>query len=303
MTMRLAASHRQPRSRRHPTDGGWPYRDGVLAERLVHDSEAVSREFLASNLVLIGIQAAIVALPRGHAIPWLERLAGRLRSPWWALVPLASIVGVVYAVNASGATADALTWLALIAIPPLAAAALGATMHGARPWLALLVVPLFLLAWRAQHDRAGELAGTLLTALSCVTLGVLLVAVAPHGLLKAGIVVMAIADAILIGAETLQPASTVLNAAAPAAELPRLQRSHFWDAVIGYGDYFVAGVFGALLAAESRSQVRAALLVLGLSLLFDVLFLVLDTLPATVPVASALVLLEWQRRRAVVRTG
>jgi hypothetical protein len=269
----------------------------------VHDSEAVSREFLASNLVLLTVQAAIVALPRGHALPWLERLAARLRSPWWALVPLASIVGVVYAVNASGATADALTWLALIAIPPLAAGALGFAMHGARPWLALLVVPLFLIAWKAQDDRAGELAGTLLTGLSCVTLGVLLVAVAPHGWLKVGIVLMAVVDAILIGAETLQPASTVLNAAAPAADLPRLQRSHFWDAVIGYGDYFIAGVFGALLAAERRPQLRAALLVLGLALLFDLLFLVLDTLPATVPVAAALVLLEWQRRRVTVRDG
>lgn len=263
----------------------------------------MSREFLASNLVLISVQAAIVALPRGHAIPWLERLADRLRSPWWALVPLVSIVGVVYAINASGGTADALTWLALIAIPPLAAAALGWTMHGARPWLALLVIPLFLLAWKAADDRAGELAGTLLTALSCVTLGVLLVAVAPHRWLKIGIVVMAIADAILIGAETLQPASAVLNAAAPPADLPRFQRSHFWHAVIGYGDYFLAGVFGALLAAERRPQVRAALLVLGLSLLFDLLFLVLDTLPATVPVASALVLLEWQRRRSGARSG
>lgn len=262
----------------------------------------MTREFWLSNVCLVGVQAAIVALPRGHSIPALERLAERLRGPWWALVPLASIALVVWAVNTSGATADALTWLALIAIPPLAAAALGATMHGARAPLALLAIPLFLLAWADGQRLPGELAATLLTALSCVTLGVLLVSVAPHGWLKIGIVLMAVADAILIGAETLQPAATVLNAAAPVAELPQLQRAHVGDAVIGYGDYFIAGVFGALVAAEGGRQVRAALLVLALSLLFDLLFLVLDTLPATVPVALALAITEAERRRTRART-
>ncbi|MDW5596288.1 hypothetical protein VSS74_18215 [Conexibacter stalactiti] len=257
----------------------------------------MTREFLASNIVLIGVQAAAVALPRAHSVPVLERLAERLRSPWWALVPLLSIAGVVWAINAQSGTADVLTWVALLAIPPLAAAALGWTMHGGRPWLAPLAAVLFLVAWQAQEHLAGELAGTLLSGLSCVTLGVLLVTVAPHGWLKVGIVLMAVADVILIGAETLQPASAVLNAAAPPAELPQLQRAHFGHAVIGYGDYFIAGVFGALLAAEGRRQGRIALLVFGLSLAYDALFLVLDTLPATVPVAVALLITEATARR------
>jgi hypothetical protein len=265
----------------------------------------VTLEFWASNIVLIGTQSAIVALPRGRALPWLERLAGRLRSPWWALVPLLSIAGVVYAINTVSETADLLTWLALVAIPPLAAAALGWLVHGARPWLALLAVPLFALAWVDGQHLPGEAAATMLSALSCVTLGVLLAAVAPHGWLKLGIVLMALVDAILIGAETLQPANTVLNAAAPPAQLPQLQRALFGHAVIGYGDFFVAGVFGALVAAERRPQVRAALLVFGLALLFDGLFFVLDTLPATVPVAAALGVMELQRRRtaAVLQRG
>lgn len=257
----------------------------------------MTREFLASNICLIGLQAAAVALPRGHSLPALERLSARLRSPWWALVPLASIAGVVWAINAQGATADALTWLALLAIPPLAAAALGWTMHGGRPSLALLAVPLFLLAWGAREQLPGEAAASLLVMLSCVTLGVLLVSVAPHGWLKVGIVLMAVADVILIGAETLQPASTVLNAAAPPAELPQLQRAHFGHAVIGYGDYFLAGVFGALMAAEGRRQGRIALLTFAISLCFDVLFLWFDVLPATVPVALALLATEVTRRR------
>jgi hypothetical protein len=263
----------------------------------------VTREFLASNIVLISVQAAAVALPRAHSVPALERLAARLRNPWWALVPLASIALVVWAVNFQSGTADVLTWIALIAIPPLAAAALGWTMHGGRPWLAPLAIVLFLVAWKAPRDQLHtELAATLLTGLSCVTLGVLLVSVAPHGWLKIGIVLMALADAILIGAQTLQPASTVLNAAAPPAELPQLQRALFGHAVIGYGDFFIAGVFGALLAAEGRRQGRIALLVLAFSLAFDALFLVLDTLPATVPVALALIVTELARRRQLRRT-
>ena len=94
----------------------------------------------------------------------------------------------------------------------------------------------------------------LLSALSCVTLGVLLVAVAPRGWLKVGIVAMAAVDAYLVGTQLLQPANDVLNAAAPPAHLPQLQRALFGDALIGYGDLFVAGVFGAIVAAEQRAR-------------------------------------------------
>lgn len=176
-------------------------------------------------------------------------------------------------------------------------------MHGGRPWLAPLAGVLFLLAWQQRDSLLGEGAATALSGLSCVTLGVLLVAVAPHGWLKVGIVLMAVCDAILIGAETLQPAATVLNGAAPPAELPQLQRALFGHAVIGYGDFFIAGVFGALLAAEGRRQGPIALLTFALSLSFDLLFLVLDTLPATVPVAIALLLSEWAHRRGGLRRG
>ena len=262
----------------------------------------MTREFWASNVCLLGLQAAAVALPRGHSLPALERLAGRLRSRWWALVPLASIALVVWAINAEGGTADLLTWLALIAIPPLAAAALGWTMHGGRPWLALLAVPLFVLAWKSRENLLGEGAASLLTMLSCVTLGVLLVSVAPHPWLKVGIVLMALADAIMIGAETLQPANDVLNAAAPPADLPQLQRALFGHAVIGYGDYFIAGVFGALVAAEGRRQGLIALTTYVFALSFDVLFIWLDTLPATVPIAIALLATEAAARRRGART-
>jgi hypothetical protein len=259
--------------------------------------------FWLSDILLTGVQSALVAAPRDTAPAAVQRLAARLRGRWWGLVPLASIVFVVAAVRAADATADALTWLALIAVPPLAAAALGWTMRGARRPRALLALPLFALAWAAGDSLLGEGAAVALTALSCVTLGVLLTAVAPHGWLKAGIVLMAAADAVLVGATLLQPAADVLNAAAPPADLPQLQRALFGDALIGYGDLFVAGLFGALVAAERRAghgggaQWRWALATLALALGFDLLFLVVDVLPATVPVAVALLLREWRLQR------
>lgn len=248
--------------------------------------------FWLSDALLLGVQATVVALPRSAAPHRLAVLIARLRGRGWALVPLGSIVAVVVAIRAANATADGLTWLALVAVPPLAACALGFAMHGARPWLALLVAPLFALAWADRAGLAGEAAGVALAGLSCVVLGVLLVAVAPWSWLRVGIVLMALVDAILVGADLLQPANAVLNAAAPPASLPQLQRALFGDALIGYGDLFIAGVFGALVAAEAgaAAQRRAALLVLALAACFDSLFLVLDVLPATVPVAAALLL-------------
>jgi CHASE2 domain-containing sensor protein len=73
---------------------------------------------------------------------------------------------------------------------------------------------------------------------------------------------------------------------------------------MGYGDMFVAALLGAVLAREGRRQGLAALLTLVLAGLFDLLFLVLHELPATVPVALALVAIEawyWWRARRVRR--
>jgi len=254
----------------------------------------VTLPFGVSDVFLVAAQGAAVALPARVVIGPLARL----RSRWWGLVPLASIVVVIFAIRAASGTANGLTYLALVAVPPLAALALGGFMHGGRPPLALLAVPLFALAWTDRHGLGGEAAALILTGLSCVTLGVLLVQVAPLNWLKAGIVLMSIADTVLVIAQLLQPANDVLNAAAPGLGLPQLQRVLFGSAVMGYGDFFVAGVFGAIVAAERGRQGAAARLTLLLALGFDLLFLVVDLLPATVPVALALVLREIGIRRS-----
>ena len=255
--------------------------------------------FAVSIVFLSLVQAAVIVLPRAGARVVLERLGGR----WWALVPPASIVVVIALVGAYADSADALSYLALIAVPPLAAVALAALVNGARPPLALGVVPLFALAWWLSGTLAGETAALILTALACVTLGVLLAAVVAPRWLRLGIYAMAIVDTCLVAADLLQGPNSVLVAAGPPAELPRLQAVYFGSATMGFGDLFIAATAGALLARQGRSQIEAAVLAAALALGFDLLFLAVDLLPTTVPIAVTVALLEARERRRHARAG
>jgi hypothetical protein len=248
----------------------------------------VTLPFWISDVGLVAAQAVTVALPASPRLRLLERL----RSGWWALVPLGSIVVVIFGIQAASQSANALTYLALIAVPPLAAVALGGFARRGRPLHALAVIPLFALAWADRHGLAGEAAGIALSILACVTLGVLLAKVAPLNWLKVGIVLMSIGDTILVIAQQLQAPNNALNAAAPGLGLPQLQRELFGSAVMGFGDIFIAAVFGAVLAAQGRRQGGPARLTLVIALLFDLLFFATDLLPATVPVALALIVSE-----------
>jgi hypothetical protein len=210
-------------------------------------------------------------------------------------------VGVVFGVRAASGVADGLTYLALLAVPPLAALALGWAMRAGRAWFAPAAAALFVVAWADRQGLLGQGAGLLLDALSCVTLAVLLAAVSPRALVKAGIVAMAVVDVWLVVSDLLQTPNAAVNAAAPIAHLPQLQRVAFGSAVMGYGDLFVAALLGALLAARPRIALRAAALAAVLGLLMDLLFLVVHELPATVPIATTLLVLEagaLARRRA-----
>lgn len=234
-----------------------------------------------------------MAAPRAVRLPFLERL----RSQWWALIPPLSIAVVVSAIALESATADFLTYLALFAVPPLAALALAFFVHGSRPPLAILAVPLFALAWASRDSLGGEAAGLLLSALACVSLGCLLVAVVAERWLKLGIYAMAVIDAWLIGADLLQGPNAVLNAAAPGAGLPQLQYVSFGPSAMGFGDIFLAALLGALLARDRSLQLLGAALAAVLCVSFDFLFFAFDQLPATVPIALTLAVLELASRR------
>jgi len=244
--------------------------------------------FIATDTVMIAGQASLVALPAAGVPRWMRRFAGG----WWALILPLSIAVVVGAIELVPDVADGLTWISLILVPPGAALAFGWAMHGAKPALAALAAALLLLAWAGVGSLAGDAAAAVLTALSAVTLGRILAGIVPSLWLKAGIVAMAIVDSILVFGNELQAPNAVLNAAVPAPGAPQLQYLDLHYASLGYGDVFVAGVLGGVLAIEGRMQVPAAVLVFLCSALWDLLFLHFDTLPATVPVAVALLALE-----------
>ena len=263
---------------------------------MVHAGRVPS--FGVSICLLSAAQAALVALAGAHELPALRRL----RSGAWAVIPLAAVVGFTFGARALGGLVDGLAWLALICVPPLAAGALGWAMRGARPWLAPVAALLFALAWADRDGLAGQFAALALEGLSCVTLAVVLVAVTPPALVRLGIVAAAIADTWLVLSNLLAAPNNALNAAAPSAHLPQLQRALLGRAVLGYEDLFVAALLGALVAATPGLARRAAALVLAGALAFDLLFLVVDQLPATVPIAVTVLALQcWpaRNRRAV----
>ena len=100
------------------------------------------------TFVLDAAQALCVALPAAGLPAFLLRLAGR----GWALIAPVSVVLSVVAIAAASASADVITWIALLLVPPGCALALGWAAHGARPWLALAVVPLLAVAIAAPDD-------------------------------------------------------------------------------------------------------------------------------------------------------
>jgi hypothetical protein len=277
--------------------------------------------FAVSISILGLVQAALVALPVARPLPaWL----GWARSPWWALIPALSIAVVIAMIELDSASATWLSYLALITVPPLAAYTLGALIRGsstltspffansatkgevsgwAQPVVAVAVV--FALAWVTRGSLAGGAAAMVLSGLACVTLGWLLVSIVPALWLRLGIYAMAALDTWFVASDLLQGPNAVLSTASPAGDLPRLQAVHFGAAQMGFGDLFIAALVGCLLAKpadgpESRHiggfqahrQLVGAGLVAGLALAFDLLFFAVDELPATVPVAVALFLVQ-----------
>ena len=171
--------------------------------------------------------------------------------------PVLSVVATVVAIAAAAESAEALTWIALLLVPPGCALALGWAAHGARPWMAALVVPLFAAALVAPDDPLGRLGRLALIVGSCVTVGRLLAGAARLALLKAGVFAMATIDAVFIFGDFFGEQNAQFNAAMPA-DLPRLQIADIGEVSTDYGDFFVAGLVGGILAAQRRPQAVAA---------------------------------------------
>jgi hypothetical protein len=93
--------------------------------------------------------------------------------------------------------------------------------------------------------------------------------------------------------------NAAFNAAAPAEHLPRLQVADIGDISTDYGDYFISGVVGGILAADRRNQLLAAVATLVALETWNQLFAVVDSLPGTVPPTAVMLGFEaWHRWRA-----
>jgi hypothetical protein len=249
--------------------------------------------FDLDTFVLDAAQALCVALPAAGIPAFLLRLSGR----GWALVAPLSVVLSVVAIGAAAASADVITWIALLLVPPGCALALGWAAHGARPWLALAIVPLLAAALEGPDDPLGRAARLAMIVGSVATAGRLLAGAAPLGFLKLCVVAMAAIDCVFIFGDLWGEQNAMFNAAAPAEGLPRLQVADIGDVATDYGDYFIAGLVGAILAAERRPQALAAVATLVAAQAWNQLFLVVDSLPGTVPPTVVLLGSEvWHRR-------
>jgi hypothetical protein len=110
-------------------------------------------------------------------------------------------------------------------------------------------------------------------------------------------------DSVFIFGDFFGEQNATFNAAVPAAGLPRLQVAEIGHTATDYGDFFVAGLVGAILAAERRPQALAALATLVAAEAWNQLFLVVDSLPGTVPPAVVLLASEVLHRRRVIVTA
>ena len=243
--------------------------------------------FELDTSLLDAAQAACIALPAAGVPALLLRLRGR----GWALVAPLSIVVSIGVIALASASADVLTWIALLLVPPGCALALGWAAHGAQPWLALLAVPALAAALIGPEDPLGRLGRLVLIAGSVVTVGRLLAGASPLVLLKVGVVAMAAIDSVVILGDLFHEHNVRFAVAAPAPGLPRLQVANIGDASIDYGDFFVAGLVGGILAVERRPQAAAAAAMFVVAQALNQLFLVVDSLPGTVP--PALVMLAF----------
>jgi hypothetical protein len=256
---------------------------------------------LISYWALNLVQAAAVFLPgvaRGRWLDWV-------RSRWLLIAgPAAVAIGLTFIPRIAAVLADDLSLIALVFVPPLAALGVAWAMRWRDVRLVPVVPALVAVAWSVPDSPIGESAALLLVVLSAVALAVVIVAVVPRTVVKIGIVAWAMADLSLALAHGLVEASRAIShAVPPIAPQLQLQRVVIGSASMEYADLFLAATLGAILAAESRNRGIAALGVAAVAMSMAAFLFVTNVIPATVPVAAALVIEELRSRQETTRTG
>lgn len=243
-----------------------------------------------SYAVLVLVQAALVFAP-GRTRPLRSsRLLGV------AIPAGAMVVGVTLARAHGGA--DALTALASVATPLLAAGS-----GWARGWRlpilpALAVPPLYLLAWFRPAGLGGQAASVALIAGACLAATGIVARLAPPCWLAAGLALLVALDAYLVwGNRQVEPAMNTLASTAPPRighlthPLPALQQVNFGSVTMGWLDLAAPALLGLLIVHRARAAVATGL-VAGA---WGLLLIVTSPIAATPPVLAGL--LVGRRRR------
>lgn len=235
--------------------------------------------FWLAYLLLCALQAATVALPVRTLRPALPA------SRAGALVPLVLIAVASVVLATSSTAAHAAVDLASVGTPIAALAAVLIVPHRLR----LPVGAVALAAGALSFSSSGDAARCVAIALACITFAALVAPLAPVRLLQLAIFGTAAADVLLVLSRHMERAADALARAPTPGGLPRFQDATLGPAAMGYGDLFLAALLGALVARGDtgrRSLVAGALLAGAAA--FGLLFFRTDLLPATVPVAVAL---------------
>jgi len=244
--------------------------------------------------LLVAVQGALVLVPGRPRRIASSRALG-------LLVPAAAMaVGVALASSTGGA--DFLTALAAVVTPILAAGA-GWARGWPRPWIpALLVVPLYALAWLRPDHLDGQAAGVALIAGACLAVTGVVAALAPRSWLVVGLVLLVVLDCVLVwGDRTVGPAMNTLEATVPPSigrPLPSLQQAVLGSATMGWLD-FAAPALLALLV-QRRAAAAAATAVAGWA--WGLLLIATSPIAATPPVLAGL-LAGYRWRSAGVSTS
>lgn len=120
-------------------------------------------------------------------------------------------------------------------------------------------------------------------------MGVALTRLIPRRWLLVGVALMWFVDVLLLAAGIGQPAAALMEHATARLHGPAFDSATVGPGTVDYPDLVLAAVLGGFVAGYA-SQRRAALTLTLLAAAFGMLLAVIDTLPATVPIALTLVL-------------
>lgn len=275
--------------------------DGVVRARPDNQegpqlSIMLSWQSAAAGIPAALLEAGLVLAPRAGA---LQRLS-RLRSPLWtALLPGSIVIGT-FGLLAVRWMAPTLLVAAAVTTPILASIAVLWVVR-ARP-LALALAPLAVGLALGASGRLGQVGTSVIMALACLAVGVVLQRLIPRRWLLLGVVAMAVCDVALLASPFGHHQTMVLAAASNSFHGPRFTGARVGGTTIGYPDLFLAALLGASLAGSAAQRHAAAILAV-LVVGYDSMLHPGMLLPATVPIAATLIIVILLRRRRALRSA